>query len=553
MRWKITSKKELSVNSKLSLTEQVVNILLENRGLTTHAAQQSFLSPPKPEDLNSRDLGIRDSQIIKAITIIKEAIKNKEAIVVYGDYDPDGICATAIMWETLDSFGAKVMPFIPTRDEGYGLKVERLDQLAKEGVRLVITVDQGIVHHAQAEHARKIGLKLIITDHHLQGEKLPKAEAIVHTTKLAGCGIAWYLANRLAQKIKPVKNRPDPLDLAVIGSITDMIPLLGPNRSLVKHGLPAVAKTKRLGLQALYREIGLAKTNFTTYDIAFLIGPRLNAMGRLADPSDSLRLVCTRNRTRAEELAASINRQNQERQTLMEKMTISARKDWLAKDGKSPLIFVYSETFHLGVIGLIASKLTEEFYRPTVVVAVGAEESKGSARSITGFNIVEAVRSCSDLLLGHGGHPYAAGFSVKTAKIEILKDRLIKLAKNTLKPESMTPVQKVDLKINLKDLDLNLLNHIAKLEPFGEGNREPVFASCAVNVADTRLIGRDKNHLSLKIKNDSGDILKAVGFNMGDLFLKLSPDKKVDIAYNISLDEWDGERKLQLKIKDIRL
>jgi len=372
MRWRIINKIQ---NSKSKIqNEEIVKILLENRGLKTKKEQEEFLHPPKPQDLTIKEVGISSVNLKKAIARIKKAIKTKEKIIIYGDYDTDGVCGTAILWEAIYRLRGKVMPFIPKRKEGYGMKVARLEEMAKEGVKLVITVDQGIVAIKQAKKAKDLGLDLIITDHHLPGEKKPEAWAILHTTKLSGSGVAWFLAKNLGNEAG--------LDLATIGTVSDVVPLVGPNRSIVKYGLESVGKTKRIGLLNLYQLAGISPENIGTYEISFIIAPRLNASGRVDDPLDSLRLICTKDEGRALDLAKKIEEKNRQRQNLTEQILIHARNLWLNSDGKSSLIFVQDKSYEEGVIGLVAGKLMEEFYRPAIVLAPRENHWVASARSI---------------------------------------------------------------------------------------------------------------------------------------------------------------------------
>ena len=544
MRWKIL-KKIQNPNSKFQI-EEIIKILLENRGLKTKKEQEEFLNPKPPEKLTAKEVGISPAQLKKAISRIKKAVKNNQKIIIYGDYDTDGVCATAILWEAVYKLGAKVMPFIPKRKEGYGMKIKRLEQMAKEGVNLIITVDQGIVAIKQAQRAKDLGLDLIITDHHLPGEKKPDALAILHTTKLAGCGVAWFLAKDLGDE--------SGLDLATIGTVSDVVPLIGPNRSIVKYGLKAVRETKRVGLMNLYQTAGISPQNIGTYEISFIIGPRLNATGRVDDPLDALRLICTKDKNRAIDLAQKIEEKNRLRQELTEQILVHARNLWLTSDGKSALIFVQDKSYEEGVIGLVAGKLMEEFYRPAVVLAPRENHWVASARSTEEFNIVEAIRTCAEFLGPHGGHRKAAGFTIEESKISLVRQRLIELAQKKLDEEKLKPTLTIDMELSLEDLSLTLYDQLATLAPFGEGNPQPVFASRKVNIVDAFLVGNGNQHLKLNIKSQTSNVkFDAIAFNMGGLYNQLSPEKPVDIAYNLAADEWNGQRRLELKLKDIKI
>jgi single-stranded-DNA-specific exonuclease len=549
MRWRLLAK--LKSKNSSQRKEEIVNCLLKNRGLVRKIQQKEFLNPKEPRLLQPKDVGISPVQINKAIKRIVRAIKSKEKIIVWGDYDTDGVCATAIVWETLHQLKAQVMPFIPKREEGYGLKVKKIDEFLAQGVKLIVTVDHGIVHPKQVTHAQRIGIDMIVTDHHLPGKKKPPAFAVIHTTKLAGCGVAWFFCRQILKKLK--KPTGSSLDLVTIGTITDMVKLIGPNRSIVKFGLKELSKTKRPGLVNLFNLAGMKRENISTYEISFIIGPRLNAAGRMDDPMESLRLVCTPVENRASVLARQINERNQERQTLTEQTALHARELWFSQDGKSSLIFVHHHSYQEGVIGLVASKLKEEFYRPAIVIAEKGKWAKGSARSIDGFNIIEAIRASADILGSHGGHPGAAGFSIETEKISLLKQRLIDFAQTHLDKKTLKPILIVDVEVNLSDIDLDLYKMIGQLEPFGIGNPRPVFSTPKVRVTDAKTVGSTQRHLKLLLADYSGETRGLIGFNMGDYYSKLEPDKLIDVAFSLLVDEWDGEKKIQLKAEDIKI
>lgn len=550
MRWRILGKKR----------GDIINTLLFNRGLRTKKQQEEFLNPKSPEKLTAEEVEISQVQIKKAVARFKKAIKEKEKIIVYGDYDADGVCATAIVWETLNKLGAKVLPFIPKREEGYGLQVKRIDEMAKEGVSLIVTVDQGIVQFKQAEHARKLGIDIIITDHHVPDKKKPKATAIIYTTQLAGVGVAWFFCRQLLKAFK--KKEKIGLDLVTIGTITDMVPLLAANRSLVRHGLEQVKKTKRIGLQFLYQQAGLDSERIGAYEIGFIIGPRINASGRIQDPMDPLRLLCLKkDKKKALKIARQLDENNRERQMLTEQTSFHARELWLKQDGQSSLIFIQDQTYNEGIIGLVAQKLKEEFYRPAVVISQGKKLSRASARSIKEFNIIEAIRMCADLVGSHGGHPLAAGFSLKTEKISLLETRLKQIAEEQLGKEKLQRTLEIDAVLELADLNFVLFNQLKKFEPFGQTNPPPVFVTQKVKVTSAQLVGADNQHLKLSVTScppaGGCDVSRvtfdAIGFGMASFYSQLSSEKPVDLAYNLIADEWNGQKRLQLKLKDIRI
>lgn len=521
-----------------------MDILLENRGIVTKKEKNVFLNPPDPATLTSKDVGIDKASVMKAIKRIQKAMKDKESIVVYADYDADGITAGAIMWETLYSLGANVMPYIPHRvEEGYGLSIKGIDAVREQyDPSLIITVDHGITAWEKVLYAKKLGIDVIVTDHHVKPKKLPDCTTI-HTTKLSGAGVSWFLAKELTSF--------SPLELVALGTIADMVPLVGPNRSIVKYGLAAINDTKRVGLEALMADAGLTKGTLDVYCVSHMLAPRLNAAGRIEHAMDALRLICTKQKDKAALLAEKLGLTNRERQKLTEEtlthalqgLTPPRRGETLRK-----LIFVIHESYNPGVIGLVAGKLVEEYYRPAIVVSKGEVFSKASARSVNGFNIVEAIRSCSDILVDVGGHPMAAGFTVETKNLTVLRERLEKLAEDELNEEKLTRMLKIDTEIPLDLVTPKLYKKLQQLQPFGFGNPEPVFVTRNVLVNDVRLVGAGGKHLKLRLSS-----IDAIAFNMGNLYSQLQNQAIVDLAYIIDMNVWNGSSRLQLKVKDIHV
>lgn len=538
-------------------SEDIIPILLLNRGLGTKKDIENFLHPLEPSMLAAKDVGIDSSSLKKAITRITKAIKNKESVVVYADYDADGITAGAIMWETLHTLGAQVMPYIPHRvEEGYGLSTKGIDAVrAQYDPSLIITVDHGITAKDKVAYCKSLGIDVIVTDHHVKPDALPDC-TIVHTTNLCGAGVSWFTAKELMKSFSAGSESTDELlALASIGTIADLVSLTGANRSIVKLGLQQLNKTKRVGLVALMRDAGLIGGELTTYDVSHVLAPRLNAMGRLVHAMDALRLICTRQADKAALLATQLGLTNKERQKLTIDTSLHAKKivDERAKETLPKLLFVAHETYNPGVIGLVAGKLVEEYYRPAIVVALGPEVSKASARSITGFNIVEAIRSCKDILIDVGGHPMAAGFTVETKNIDLLKSRMEAFAAKNLKDELLTRELRIDMELPLTEVTAKLWNELRNFEPFGFGSPEPVFATRGVTVLDARLVGAEGKHLKLGVRSQGiGNRIDAIAFGFGQLYGKIKPDKPINIAYTIDINVWNGNKKLQLKVKDIQ-
>ena len=525
MKWKIAPRK----------SDYLIEQLLINRGIKTTKDKELFFHP-KLEDF-AGDLKIPG--IPKAVKRILQAVEKDELIVVYGDYDADGICASAILYKGLTSIGAKVLPYIPHREkEGYGLSKSGLEFVRDSGATLVITVDNGIVAIEQAKFAKKIGLDLIITDHHIPGRNLPQALVIVHSTKMCGASVAWCLIKDLVKKELAVEL----LQLAAIATVCDLLPLVGLGRAFVVEGLKGLNRTTNLGLLSLINECGLRLQlgNIGSFEIGYMIGPRLNAMGRLDHAIDSLRLLCTKDPVKAKRLAKLLCEANTTRQQMTMEAVEQAK---LLVDEKQKIHVLASKEWSAGIIGLVAGKVAEGYNRPAIAISIGAEVSKGSARSIDGINIVELIRKHSDILIDVGGHPGAAGFSILSKYVEVFKKRLEKLA--LVLPEE-EKVLEIEAEVESKQLTKSLVSEIEKFEPFGMNNKKPVFATKTMTVSDIRTVGEGKH---LKFKADNIDV---IAFSFGDLITKLHEKQIVDLAFQLEINRFNGTEKLQLKVLDVR-
>ena len=554
-----------------SKVDEIVKILLKNRGLTNKKEIDRFLNP-RLSGVTAKSVGINKNQLEKTIKRINKAIKKKEEVIVFGDYDVDGISGAAILWETLTEAGAKALPYIPHRlDEGYGLSKIGIDNLLLKNpkIKLIITVDNGIVASEAVEYANKKGIDIIITDHHVPSKNLPNAHAIFHTTKLCGAGVAWLLSQEILNSKFEILNKSQitnhesqtnqHLELVALATVADLVPLTEANRTLVKFGIEDLRKTKRLGLLALIKEAGIDKDLIDIFEIGHVIAPRLNAMGRLEYAMDSLRLLCTKDLKRAEALTEKLGSTNKRRQEL----TISAFEHARLKITNLPagkaglksqipkLLFIAHESYQQGVIGLVAGRLVEEFYRPSIVLSIGEKYSKASARSIPGFNIIEFIRGASDLLVDAGGHPMAAGFTVETSKIAVLEKKFEELAVKLLDTEKLKRILNIDLEVLLSYINFEFYKKLQKLAPFGIGNPTPVFLSKNLTVEDMRLVGNDGLHLKLRVQKD-GKYFDAIGFGLGDRANEIRIGDKIDLVYTIDEDRWNGNSRIQLKIKDFR-
>ncbi len=552
-KWNVINK--LKVKSEKLKVQELINIILENRGIKTKKEIEQFLSPSL-EMVSVDSVGINKNQLKKSLDRIKKAINRKEKIVVFGDYDVDGITGTAILWETLYALGADVSPYIPHRvEEGYGLSVKGVENVKYQmsNIKLIITVDNGIVANDAIDFANKNNIDVIITDHHTIGEKLPEAFSIVHTTSLCGAGVAWILSQNLKSQISNVKKKKDEdehLDLVALATVADLVPLTGNNRILLKTGLEYLQKTTRIGLKELFKEAQIDPQKIGVYEIGHIIAPRLNAMGRLESAMDSLRLLCTKDKNRAKMLAEKLSKTNRERQLLTQAATLHAMESVKNQKNLKNLLFIVNESYEEGIIGLVAGKLVEQFYRPSIVVSRGEKVSKASARSVSGFNIIEFIREAQDLLINAGGHPMAAGFTIETEKIEKLQEALEKLAEVKVSNDHLTPILKIDCELDLESISKNLYDSLKKLSPFGMGNPEPTFVSKNVNVSDIRFIGREKNHIKFRFLTDQKKTIEAIAFSMADKAREIKIESLINIVYTIDENEWNGETNLQLKIKD---
>lgn len=560
-KWKVKHNFESDFN-----TEQIIKILLKNRRIKTKKAIREFLYPDLSQ-ITSSALNLKKNELKKAIRRIKTAIDEKESIIVYTDYDADGIVSGAIIWETLFDLGAKVMPYVPRRiEEGYGLSLKGIDEVKKKyKTSLIVTVDHGVSAFSQIEYAKRKGIEVIVLDHHLLPGKSPHPHAMVHTTKMAAAGLAWFFSRLLYSEIGIGINKKEKgetirqnLALAALGTVADLVPLYSVNRAIVKFGLIELNKTERIGLLALIRASGLHKGELGVYEIGHMLTPRINAAGRMAHALEALRLLCTRDKERAENIAKSLTEINYQRQLVMQEATnhalgsldISLEKE-ISRDDK--LIFVSHKSYQQGIIGLVAGRLAEQYGRPAIVVSEGDKYSKASARSIKGFNIITAIRKGARYLKDIGGHPMAAGFTVETKKLPRLKVLLTEIVNRELKTELMMPQLDIDMILDIGKIDYNLYQVLQTLSPYGVGNSQPTFLSKNIRVVGVTLVGRDKKHLKMKLASPDGSVFyEAIGFGMGEIYHQISSGENIDVVYTIGENSWNGRKSLQLKIRDVK-
>ncbi len=561
-RWVIAPPITPQAEEALANFPPVLRQILFNRGYATETEARAFLKGEP--SVNTDPFQLNGMQL--AVDRIEFALKHHEPIAIYGDYDVDGVTATALLVEALQRLGAEVRGYIPNRfDEGYGLNKDALEALKADGVKLIITVDCGIRSPDEAHHAQTIGLDLVISDHHHpDSASLPPALAVINPKQpgdpypdkdLAGVGIAYKIVEALAKERGTMKDDnlfplSSFLDLVALGTVADLAPLVGENRSLVRQGLNQIRETKRQGLFSLAGVANLNIKNITAGDIGFILGPRLNASGRLESALASLELLLTTDFMRAGQLAQQLELQNRNRQAITRATQEQAEAIALAEDPEAYLLFAAHEEFNPGVVGLAASRLTEIYYRPSIVAAKGAEETRGSCRSIPEFHITDALDQCKDLLVRHGGHAAAAGFTIKNKNLPEFITRLKSIAKEQLAGKDLRHTLFADMEIPLSQLTFDTLKYLSHLEPTGYGNPGAVFVSRNIKVRSSRAVGSEGKHLKLTLEDERGAIFDAIGFRMGHLQPTLP--SRIDVLYHLEANEWNGRTTLQLNLKDIK-
>jgi single-stranded-DNA-specific exonuclease len=520
------------------------------------AARFLFLEPWPEHDPNVLP-GVE-----RAVERLSAAITGGEGIAVYGDFDVDGVTAAALLAEALGELGARVITYIPNRfGEGYGLNVGAITSLRERGASLLLAADCGTSSVAEVEHARRLGMDVIILDHHAIPPELPPAVALVNPKllpevgqgsplrELASVGVAYEAMAALYRALGRAWQAQRFLDLVAVGTVADVAPLVGENRYLVKEGLAAIARTERLGLSALVAAAGLRPECVDSEAIAYALGPRLNAAGRLAHADLSLRLLLTPDEGEAAELARQLDALNQERQRQTEQALAMAADLLAAEDAEAPLIFIGHPDISEGIVGLVASRLVEERYRPAIVYQRGESESRASCRSIPEFDIMDALGQQGHLLVRYGGHPRAAGFTVANANLDALQEGLLEQAVRELAGVELSPPLAIDAELPLGRLRGEDIRWLQCFGPYGQGNPEPAFLSRGVSVAEARLLGNDGQHLRLKLK-DGPVTWPAIAFGMGERAVEAG--QRVDVVYSLASDR-RGEDALELRIKDLAL
>ncbi|MDD4476920.1 MAG: single-stranded-DNA-specific exonuclease RecJ [Patescibacteria group bacterium] len=584
--WQISPEPPIDFLSSHPELPPIVARLLWNRNFKTQEEIDEFLNPDYSVDIHDPYLF---KNMTKAVNIIFQAIEKKQKITVHGDYDADGVCAAVILVSCLKKIGAEnVNVFLPHREiDGYGLNANTVEFLKKEGTELIITCDCGISNADEVAIAKKSGMKVIITDHHTVPSIIPEADAIIHPKLpdekypdkgLAGGGVAFKLAQGILKKHKEKNDKLTDgqnhesfekwsLDLVAISTVGDMVPLRGESRTLTRYGLTVLNKTKNLGLQKLLATSGLADENnrpkrgaYDSFTIGFQIAPRLNAAGRMDHANSAYALLSAEKIADAEKLAMQLNQNNSERQQLTELIVNQAKKQ-IEKTGQkdNPALFAFEENWPAGVIGLVAGKIKDEYYKPSIIMTLNDGEIVGSGRSIYEFSLIAALQSMPEYFEKFGGHPQACGFTLKKDKLEEFKQALIKKATEETTGLKLEPKLTVDALINLEDVDWKLYDLLQKFEPFGQTNEEPTYAAKGLTVVNINPMGQDGKHLRIMVKHNSNVVKKFIGFWLGDAVKHpdnwkgiLKPGDKIDLAFSIGVNEWNGNRELEMKIKDIK-
>jgi single-stranded-DNA-specific exonuclease len=554
-RWEVASPPPAEAIQELSGYPPILRQILYNRGYHTHEQARSFLEAQPPVGTQPENL----LDLTKAVNRIQYAIHHQEKVVIYGDYDADGVTATALLWIALKSLGAEVRGYIPNRfEEGYGLNIDALRTLFEEGTNLVITVDCGIRSWEEAAYSRSVGMDLIITDHHYPLDELPTAFAVINPKQpgdiypeknLAGVALAYKLAEALFTSLKSTLDSRDFLDLVALGTVADLVPLTGENRSLVRAGLEYIRQPVRQGMMALIGVSGLSSPRITTTDISFALAPRLNASGRLESALASLQLLTSQDVREVGQLAQWLEIQNRERQKITRDIQAKAENQIIVDETIPFLLFAADPEYNPGVVGLAASRLTEQYYRPSIIANIGEEFTRGSCRSIPEFHITQALDQCKEMLDHHGGHAAAAGFTVRNDLLPTLIEKMRGIAKDQLETLDLRPKIFAEAEIPLSELKPDLLKQLEWLQPTGMGNPAPIFMSSRLKVTRQKAIGADGSHLKLAV-TDGKITYDAVAFRQGYWIAQLPA--LIDIMYTFELNEFNGQVSLQLNVKDIR-
>ncbi|MPL88346.1 Single-stranded-DNA-specific exonuclease RecJ [bioreactor metagenome] len=552
--------KELA--DKLAISPVICQLLVK-RGITTEKEANKFFKP----SLNDLHDPFLMPDMDKAVKRLNKALGEREKILVYGDYDVDGTTAVSLVYKFLRPYTTLLDYYIPDRyDEGYGISYKGIDYAANNDVKLIISLDCGIKAIEKIEYAKQKGIDFIICDHHMPDDTLPDAVAVLDAKRvdsiypyehLSGCGVGFKFMQAFAKSNNfPFADLEKLLDLCAVSIASDIVPITGENRIMAYYGLKQINSNPSLGLKGIIDVCGLTGKEITMSDIVFKIGPRINASGRMMNGKEAVDLLLAKDSESAREKSENINQYNDERRELDKKITDEANAiiDDFQDMADRKAIVVFNPAWHKGVIGIVASRLTEKYYRPAVVLTKSSELITGSARSVSGFDIYKAIESCRDLLENFGGHTYAAGLSLKEENLEAFTNRFLQLAADEIVPEQMVPQLDVDAILDFKDINAKFMHDLKKMSPFGPDNQKPVFCSRRVkDYGTSKLVGKDLEHIKLElIDANSNSPIHGIAFGMHKHSKHIKGMKPFNICYTVEENTYNGNTSLQLMIKDIK-
>lgn len=559
-QWRIAAsqpeqKKQLV--KELGISPVIAQVLI-NRNITTPDTAKDFLS----KDLNSLHDPFLMPDMDKITTRIIKAIQNKEKITIYGDYDADGLCSTALLLKIINELGGSDCNYyLPSRqDEGYGLNKEAIHKCWKNGTQLLITVDCGISSPSEIDYANSLGMEVIITDHHTPSGPLPKCIGIINpkledsqypNKNLAGVGVVYKLIEALSKKTK-LTSITQHLDLVALGTIADIVEMSGENRILVHYGLKSLKETSKIGIKKLKKYLKL-DSDIQTGHVAFRLAPRLNASGRLYNAEASLRLLLAEEAEESEELVKILNKNNYERQRLEEEVLKSALEQVELKFNfnTDKIIVIENRNWPSGVIGIVASRLVTKYHRPAIVITIENGLGKGSGRSIKNFNLLNALQACKDHFIRFGGHAYAAGISIEEILIPSFREKINEYAETVLTPQDLIPCLEIDALLGFKDITFSLIDQLENLAPFGYGNPKPLFLSQNLELyKEPQIVG--KSHLKMWLKSE-GRVIEVIGFGMADWLKQFDEFRTIDLVYRPNINTWQDKQIIQLHVQDMKL
>lgn len=544
--------------------DPVISLFLVRRGLKTVAEVKKFFKP----SLNDLEDPFLMPDMDKAVKRLNRALGEKEKILIYGDYDVDGTTAVSLVYKYLRSYTSNLDYYIPDRyDEGYGISTKGIDYAAERGVTLIISLDCGIKAIDKIEYAKEKGIDFIICDHHLADDVLPDAVAVLDAKRedshypyehLSGCGVGFkFMQAFAADNGFPFSELEKLLELTAVSIASDIVPITGENRILTYYGLKQINSNPSLGLKGIIDVCGLSGKEITISDIVFKIGPRINASGRMMNGREAVELLLAKDSAVARQKSENINQYNEERRELDKKITDEANAiiSSIQSNEDNKAIIVYNPDWHKGVIGIVASRLTEKYNRPAVVLTKSSGLITGSARSVSNFDIYKAVESCRDLLVNFGGHTYAAGLSLKEENLQRFEERFLQIAAQEIVPEQLVPQIDIDAILDLKQINAKFMSDLKKMSPFGPDNHKPVF--CTYGVQDygtSKLVGREQEHIKLEIidSKSASSPMHGIAFGMSRFNAHIKQMKPFDICYTIEENTYNGNTTLQLMVKDIR-